>query len=78
MLGFNKQICDMSLSELIDIINEKNNKRALGDDFLESRGSATREQVGIGEYSYGIVTIPVDFILPYLEELQSIKEKSHE
>lgn len=70
-----KQISDMHLSELINVIEEKNNKRSLSDDFLESRGSATRDQIGIGEYSYGIIMIPVDFVLHYLEELQSLRSE---
>lgn len=65
---------EMTLDELIKKIDELQNNKALSDEFLIERGCRTRDEVGIGEYRYGIIMMPVDFILPYLEELREIKK----
>ena len=64
-----------NLIKLIDEIEEKDRKKGLSDKYLRDHGYLTREDIGIGEYSYGIITVPVDFILPYLKELRNIWKK---
>lgn len=63
----------MKLNELIKEIKEINDNRALSDEYLAKHGYSTRKEVGIGEYSYGIVMCPVDLVLPYLEELVELR-----
>jgi len=65
---------DKDLDELIKKINMLQNKRALSDEFLIENNCRTRKEIGIGEYNYGVIMIPVDFVLPYLLELQDIKK----
>lgn len=62
----------MTLDELINEIKKTIKSRDLSDEFLKERGCPTRDEVGVGEYSYGITMVPADWILPYLEQLQEI------
>lgn len=62
----------MTLDKLINEMKEAINSRDLSDEFLKERGCPTRNEVGIGEYSYGITMVPADWVLPYLEQLQKI------
>jgi len=64
----------MKLDELIEKIEEINDNRSLSDEYLKQNGFTTREEYGIGEYSYGIVTIPVDWVLPYFSVIKKIIE----
>lgn len=67
-------VCPYNLKAIIEKIKEVDEKRALSDKFLfENNRAATRIEIGISEQSYGVVMIPVDWILPYLEELRNIK-----
>ena len=70
-----KKTSEMTLDELLEKIDELQNNKALSDEFLIDRGCRTRDEIGIGEYSYGIIMMPVDFIFPYLEELRDIKKE---
>jgi hypothetical protein len=64
----------MRLKELIDKMINESNSRSLSDEFLQETGRGrTRKEIGIGEFSYGIVMVPVDWVIPYLEELYKIK-----
>lgn len=63
----------MKLNELIQQMEEKMNNRDLSDDYLRETGNPTREELGIGEYHYGIVTVPCSWVYPYLEELRRLK-----
>lgn len=60
----------MDLYKLINELNEAVNSRDLSDEYLEKNNCSTREEVGIGEYSYGITMVPADWVLPFLEELK--------
>lgn len=50
--------------------------RELSDEYLASKGCSAREEVGIGEYPYGIVMCPISWVLPYLEELNELRSKN--
>lgn len=57
------------LKDLIAEIKAKEENRGLSDEYLKEHNMSTREEIGIGEYAYGIIMIPEEFVLPYLEEL---------
>lgn len=63
------------LNQLIKEIENKDKTKGLSDSYLSKHGYMTRSDVGIGEYSYGIITIPTDWVLPYLKELSDIYER---
>ena len=60
------------LDSLIKEIDEKCNRYDFSDEYLSENGHTTRDEVGIGEYVYGITMIPCEYIKPYLNELQEI------
>lgn len=62
------------IEELIIEIKEKMLHRDLSDEYLREHNHSTREEIGIGEYAYGITMIPCEWILPFLEELELAKE----
>lgn len=59
-----------NLNILIDAIEYEIKKKSLSDGWLREHGHNTREDVGIGEYAYGIVMVPEDWVLPYLKQLR--------
>lgn len=63
------------LNDLIEQIEQANKCYSLSDQYLEENNHLTRDEIGIGEMSYGIVMIPVDWILPYLKQLKDLKEE---
>ena len=63
------------LNDLIEQIEQANKRYSLSDQYLEENNHLTRDEIGIGEMSYGIVMIPVDWILPYLKQLRDLKEE---
>lgn len=63
----------MKLDELLEKMEEKMNNRDLSDDYLEEIRSSTREDIGIGEYQYGITMVPCSWVYPYLEELRRLR-----
>ena len=73
-----KKICEVldekinELDSLISEIEEYSRAKSLSDTYLREYGRDTREDIGIGEYAYGIVLVPEDWVLPYLKELSNI------
>lgn len=65
------------LDALIEEIEEKMRTRDLSDSYLKEHNLATREDIGIGEYSYGINMIPCEWVYSFLLDLQ-IKNKTVE
>ena len=65
----------MELHELLNEMKEKMRNRDLSDEYLREHDCSTRNEIGIGEYSYGITMIPCSWIYPYLEELRQLKAK---
>ena len=63
---------EQSLNKLIEQIEEKDKLRGLPDTYLREHRYMTRDEIGIGEYAYGIIMIPIDFVLPFLKELKEI------
>lgn len=63
----------MKLEKLLEEMEEKMNNKDLSDDYLLENNCSTRDRIGIGEYSYGIVMVPCSWVYPYLEELRRIK-----
>ena len=64
-----------SLDTLIKKIEDAEKARSLSDDYLLENGHSTREEVGIGEYSYGIIMVPEEWVLPYLKEYKKLLDK---
>ena len=60
------------LNQLIEEIENKERAKGLSDSYLSEHGYMTRNDVGVGEYSYGIIMIPTYWVLPYLKELRDI------
>ena len=58
-----------NLRQLIEAIESESQRKSLSDGWLEEHGHSTRENVGIGEYAYGIVMVAEEWVLPYLKEL---------
>ena len=63
----------MKLEELLNEMEERMNNRDLSDEYLSNNGNSTREEIGIGEYNYGITMVPCSWVYPYLEELRRLK-----
>ena len=63
------------LNQLIEEIENKERSKVLSDSYLSEHGYMTRNDVGVGEYSYGIIMIPTDWVLPYLKELRDIYDR---
>ena len=59
-----------NLNILIEAIEYESKNKSLSDGWLREHGHNTREDVGIGEYAYGIVMVPEDWVLPYLKQLR--------
>lgn len=55
---------------------ESQRDRELSDEYLREIGCSTREDVGIGEYVYGIVMVPVSWVLPHLKGLLERRKKN--
>lgn len=66
------------LKELIKEMREKMQRWDLPDEYLSEHNLSTRDEVGIGEYSYGITMIPCKWVVKYLEELKELKSKFNE
>lgn len=75
------EVTDEKINELDSLIlqiEEHRKHRSLSDTYLREHGRNTREDIGVGEYAYGIVLVPEDWVLPYLKELSNIWEKKLE
>lgn len=69
------EVTDEKINELDSLIlqiEEHRKHRSLSDTYLREHERNTREDIGIGEYAYGIVLVPEDWVLPYLKELSNI------
>lgn len=80
------EVTDEKINELDSLIlqiEEHAKARSLSEEYLREHEHNTREDIGVGEYAYGIVLVPEYWVLPYLKELSNIwenklKEKSKE
>lgn len=65
----------MELKELLNEMKEKMNNKDLSDHYLSEHNCSTRDEIGIGEYYYGITMLPCSWVYPYLKELKELKDK---
>ncbi len=75
------EVTDEKINELDSLIlqiEEHAKARSLSEEYLKAHEYNTREDIGVGEYAYGIVLIPEYWVLPYLKELSNIWEKKLE
>ena len=63
------------LKTLVDEINDYDNRKSLSDEYLSKNGHITRKDFGLGEWKYGIVTIPVDYVLPHLQKVLDLEQE---
>ena len=66
-----------TLESLVEELNYQSN-RSLSDEYLRNNNKWDREEAGIGDYNYGIIMVPENWVLPYLNELlklKNVKEK---
>ena len=66
------------LNKLMTILNEMEPKMQncdLSDSYLRENNCSTREDIGIGEYVYGISMVPCEWVYPFLNELFEIWSK---
>ena len=61
-----------TLKALIEMIEEESSRNSLSDGYLREHGSPTRDEIGVGEYQYGVVMVPEDWVLPYLKRLYDL------
>ena len=60
----------MNLNELLEAMENAMNRYDLSDDFLEARGCETGR---IGEFQYGVSSVPCNWVYPYLKALSEDK-----
>lgn len=61
------------LEDLIKDIRSSMSARDLSDGYLSENGNSTRDEIGIGEYSYGISMIPCSWVIKHLENYLKLK-----
>ena len=68
----------MNLDDLLNEMSEKIRNRDLSDEYLREHNNSTREEIGIGEYAYGITMIPCEWVYEYLSDYKRVlKENEH-
>lgn len=66
----------MNLDDLLKEMKEKMQSRDLSDKYLEENGKMTRTEMGIGEYSYGITTIPCEWVYNFLSDYKKVLKEN--
>lgn len=61
-----------TLKDLIKMIETEQARKSLSDSYLREHGHLTRDDIGVGEYQYGVVMVPEDWVLPYLKRLYEL------
>lgn len=64
----------MNLDDLLNEMSEKMRNRDLSDEYLREHNNSTREEIGIGEYAYGITMIPCKWVYEYLSDYKRVLE----
>lgn len=64
----------MNLDDLLNEMSEKMRNRDLSDEYLREHNNSTREEIGIGEYAYGITMIPCEWVYEYLSDYKRVLE----
>ena len=68
----------MNLDDLLKEMKEKMQSRDLSDKYLEENGKMTRTEMGIGEYSYGITTIPCEWVYNFLSDYKRVLKENEQ
>ena len=68
----------MNLDDLLKEMKEKMQSRDLSDKYLEENGKMTRTEMGIGEYSYGITTIPCEWVYNFLSDYKKVLKENEQ
>ena len=68
----------MNLDDLLNEMSEKMRNRDLSDEYLREHNNFTREEIGIGEYAYGITMIPCKWVYEYLSDYKSLQKENEE
>lgn len=68
----------MNLDDLLNEMSEKMRNRDLSDEYLREHNNSTREEIGIGEYAYGITMIPCEWVYEYLSDYKRILKENEE
>ena len=66
----------MNLDDLLKEMKEKMQKKDLSDEYLGKNGNTTRTEIGIGEYSYGITTIPCEWVYDFLSDYKRVLKEN--
>lgn len=66
----------MDLDTLIEELENKMERYDLTDSYLCEHKHPTREEIGAGEYAYGISMVPCSYVYPYLLQLQKILKEN--
>ena len=68
----------MNLDDLLNEMSERIRNRDLSDEYLREHNNSTREEIGIGEYAYGITMIPCEWVYEYLSEYKRVLKENEE
>lgn len=68
----------MNLDDLLNEMSEKMRNRDLSDEYLREHDNSTREEIGIGEYAYGITMIPCEWVYEYLSDYKRVLKENEE
>ena len=68
----------MNLDDLLNEMSEKMRNRDLSDEYLREHNNSTREEIGIGEYAYGITMIPCEWVYEYLSNYKRVLKENEE
>ena len=68
----------MNLDDLLNEMSEKIRNRDLSDEYLIEHNNSTREEIGIGEYAYGITMIPCEWVYEYLSDYKRVLKENEE
>jgi hypothetical protein len=68
----------MNLDDLLNEMSEKIRNRDLSDEYLREHNNSTREEIGIGEYAYGITMIPCEWVYEYLSDYKRVLKENEQ
>lgn len=68
----------MNLDDLLKEMKEKMQSRDLSDKYLKENDKTTRTEMGIGEYSYGITTVPCEWVYDFLSDYKRVLKENEE
>ena len=66
----------MNLDDLLNEMSEKIRNRDLSDEYLREHNNSTREEIGIGEYAYGITMISCEWVYEYLSDYKRVLKEN--